>query len=214
MLPTEDWLQLLRRAAALFPQLRRVSTYAMARNVLSKSPSELKSLRDAGLALLYIGPESGDDITLKRIAKGDDAASHVEAARRAHDAGMQLSVIALLGIAMERSEEHARATGKLVTDMDPAYLSALTVTVVDGTPLHKLSRNGRFSVPAVPALLRELRTLVETARPSNALFRTNHASNHLPLAGRLPQDRERITAAIDAALSGGIPLRQEWMRGL
>lgn len=217
VMPMEHWLPILERARRLFPRLRRVSCYAMARNVLAKSDDELRQLSEAGLSLLYIGPESGDDVTLKRIAKGDDAAAHVEAATRAHAVGMQLSVIALLGIAMERSDEHARATADLVTKMDPEFFSALTVTVVEGTPLERLAKKGRFEVPAVPALLSELRTMVAEARPTNAIFRTNHASNYLPLGGRLPLDRARIVATIDAALevrSRSISLRQEWMRGL
>src|SRR5690606_22116638 len=124
-MPMDHWLPILERARRVFPRLRRVSCYAMARNVLAKTDDELATLREAGLSLLYVGPESGDDVTLKKIAKGDDAAAHVEAARRAHAAGMQLSVIALLGIAMERSDEHARATADLVTAMSPAYFSAL-----------------------------------------------------------------------------------------
>jgi radical SAM superfamily enzyme YgiQ (UPF0313 family) len=214
VLPMEHWRAILERARRLFPNLRRVSCYAMARNVNAKSADELRELRDAGLALLYIGPESGDDPTLKRIAKGDDAAAHVLAAERAHAAGMQLSVIALLGIASDRSDEHARATADLVTRMDPAFFSALTVTVVEGTPLHTLAKRGRFEVPPVPSLLRELRTMVSEARPTNAVFRTNHASNYLPLGGHLPRDRDRIVRVIDDALAGKIPLRPASHRGL
>lgn len=221
VLPMDHWLAILERAKKLFPNLRRVSCYAMARNVLAtaqrppgKTGEELATLRANGLSLLYIGPESGDDATLKKIAKGDDAEAHIEAARRAHAAGMQLSVIALLGIAMERSDEHARATADLVTKMDPEFFSALTVTVVPDTPLDRLARKGRFAVPPIPSLLGELRTMVAEARPTDAVFRTNHASNYLPLGGRLPRDRDRIVAAIDAALRGEVPLRPERARGL
>lgn len=214
VLPMDHWLPLLARARELFPMLRRVSAYAMARNVNEKSDDDLARLRDAGLSLLYIGPESGDDPTLKRIAKGDTFAGHVAAAAKAHRAGMQLSVIALLGIAMERSHEHAVETARLVTEMDPAYFSALTVTVVPGTPLATLQKRGRFEVPAIKALLGELRTMVAEARPTNAVFRTNHASNYLPLAGRLPHDAARIVATLDAALDGRIRLRPEHARGL
>jgi radical SAM superfamily enzyme YgiQ (UPF0313 family) len=210
----DHWRPILERAHARLPSLRRVSCYAMARNVVEKTDAELAELRAAGLSRLYIGPESGDDATLKRIAKGDDAAAHVEAARRARAAGMEMSVIALLGIAGERAHEHARATGELVTAMDPAYFAALTVTVVPGTPLAKLADRGKFAVPDVPDLLRELKTMVEHARPTDTMFRTNHASNYLPLGGRLPADRERIVALIDAAIDGRIPLRPERLRGL
>jgi len=214
VLDTKHWLALLDCSRRVFPNLKRTSCYAMARNVLEKTDDELRALRNAGLGRLYIGPESGDDPTLKAIAKGDDAAAHVLAAERAHAAGMELSVIALLGIAKDRSEEHARSTAELVTRMNPAFFSALTVTVVPGTPLATLTRRGRFEVPPVPALLRELRTIVDLARPTDTMFRTNHASNYLPLGGRLPRDRERIVATIDRALRGEVALRHEGMRGL
>jgi len=214
VLELDHWRAILERARRRLPRLRRVSCYAMARNVLAKSDAELTELRAAGLARLYIGPESGDDVTLKKIAKGDDAAAHVEAARKAHAAGMELSVITLLGIAGDRSEEHARATGELITAMDPEFCSALTVTIVPGTPLAKLAARDKFAVPAVPELLRELKGIVQHARPTDAMFRTNHASNYLPLGGRLPADRERIVELIDAALAGRVALRPERMRGL
>lgn len=211
----DRWLPLLEAARALFPNLRRVSCYAMAGNVLGKSDDELRQLADAGLSLLYIGPESGDDATLKRIVKGATAAEHVEAARRAHAAGMQISVIAMLGVAgVARSAEHARATAELVTAMDPEYFSALTTTVVPDTPMARLRDKGGFELPTVEQMLGELRTIVDRARPTDALFRTNHASNYLPLGGRLPRDRERIVALVDEALAGRIPLRPEGVRGL
>ena len=214
ILPMDHWRAILGRARERFPNLRRASCYAMARNVREKTDEELAELRALGLSTLYIGPESGDDVTLKKIAKGDTFEGHVEAARRAHAAGLKLSVIALLGIAPERPEEHARETARLVTEMDPEYFAALTVTVVPGTPLAKLRAKGRFEVPPIEGLLEELRVMVAEARPADALFRTNHASNYLPLGGRLPRDRERICEVIDAALRGEIRLRPERNRGL
>ncbi|MCA9605728.1 MAG: radical SAM protein [Myxococcales bacterium] len=214
ILPMDHWEPILARCRERFPRLRRVSCYAMARNVAAKTDAELRRLREQGLSILYIGPESGDDVTLKAIAKGDTFEGHVEAAKKAKAAGLELSVIALLGIAPERPVEHAEATARLVTAMDPEYFAALTVTVVPGTPLATLAKRGKFEVPAIPALLRELRTMVDQARPTDALFRTNHASNYLPLGGRLPRDRERIVSVIDAALRGEIPLRPERARGL
>ena len=98
--------------------------------------------------------------------------------------------------------------------MDPAYLSALTLTVVPETPLATLVQRGRFTLPAVPDLLRELRTFVAEASPTDAVFRTNHASNYLPLGGRLPHDRARIVALLDAAIEGNVRLRPESSRGL
>jgi len=209
------WEPILLACRRLFPRLRRVSCYAMAKNVLAKSDEELRRLRELGLALLYMGPESGDDVTLKRIAKGSTFAEHVEAARRARAAGLELSAIFLLGAGgTERSAEHAAGSAELATAMDPDYLSALTLTIVPTTPLATLAERGKFALPTVEQLLGELRTFVAGARPTNALFRTNHASNYLPLGGRLPEDRERIVDVIDRALAGTIPLRQERHRGL
>ncbi|MCB9568743.1 MAG: radical SAM protein [Myxococcales bacterium] len=214
-MPMEAWRPILAEARARLPRLRRISCYATARNILEKDEAELRELREGGLRLLYIGPESGDDVTLKRIAKGSTHDEHVEAARRAHAAGMEISVIVLLGVAgTERSAEHAAATGDLITAMDPEYVGALTTTVVPTTPLATLAGRGRFELPTIEAMLGELRTIVERAAPRDALFRTNHASNYLPLGGRLPADRGRIVGVIDAALAGAIPLRPEWSRGL
>ena len=211
----DQWEPILLALAASFPRLRRVSTYATARNLLEKSPEELKRLRELGLSLLYIGPESGDDVTLRRIAKGASAAAHIEAARKAREAGMEQSLIFLLGAGgRERSEAHARASGRLATAMDPRFLSTLTLTVIPGTPIARLEDQGRFELPDVPDLLAELRWFVEEAHPTAAIFRSNHASNHLPIGGRLPRDRAAILAAIDEALAGRLPLRPEWARGL
>jgi radical SAM superfamily enzyme YgiQ (UPF0313 family) len=211
----ELWESILDACRESFPRLRRVSAYATAMNLLRKSPQELARLRELGLTLLYIGPESGDDATLKRIAKGAGFDEHVEAARRAREAGIKLSAIFLLGAGgVERSAEHAEASARLAGAMDPRFVSLLTLTVIPGTPIARLQEKGRFELPAVEGLLREMRTFVARAEPTDAIFRTNHASNYLPLEGRLPRDRERIVATLDAALDGRIPLKPDWARGL
>ena len=98
--------------------------------------------------------------------------------------------------------------------MDPEYLSALTLMLVPATPIHRLAERGNFELPSIDALLRELRVIVAESGPSDAIFRSNHASNYLPIGGRLPRDREAILQEIDTALSGEVPCRTEWMRGL
>ena len=211
----DHWLPILKAARRGFPRLRQISCYATADNIAEKSDQELKELRENGLELLYLGPESGDPVTLKRIVKGDTYESFVKAARRAHQAGLAISVIILLGAGGEsRSEEHARASAQLVTEMDPEYLAALTLTPIPTTPLFKLIERNKFTLPDIHGLLNELRFLIEGATPTDALFRTNHASNYLALSGRLPVDRERILKTIDAALAGKVSLRPEWFRGL
>ncbi len=222
----DHWVPILEACNEAFPRLRQVSCYAMATNVLDKSAAELERLRSLGLNLLYIGPESGDETTLRRLAKqprpaGADRSEnyiyrcHVEAAQRAHDADMKLSAIFLLGAGgTERSEAHAEASARLATEMDPAYLAALTLTVTEGTPLARTRERLGWELPDTFGLLEELRTFVDGARPTHALFRTNHASNYLPIGGHLPRDRQEIVDTITLALDGAIPLRPEWSRGL
>ena len=211
----EQWEPILQALSAAFPNLRRVSCYATALNLLAKSQQELERLHDLGLKLLYIGPESGDDITLKRIAKGATSDDHVAAAAKARQAGMKLSLIFLLGAGgTERSVEHATASARLATVMDPEFLSTLTLMLIPSTPIYRLAESNRFQLPSVEGLLRELRIIVAEANPTDAIFRSNHASNYLPIGGRLPRDREAILRKIDAAFSGDAPLRAEWSRGL
>jgi radical SAM superfamily enzyme YgiQ (UPF0313 family) len=211
----DRWRAIGDACRAAFPRLRRISAYATAINLLQKSIDELEQLRKLGLSLLYLGPETGDDETFKKIAKGAGYAEHAEAAKRARAAGIDLSLIFLLGAGgVERSDTHARASAKLITEMDPAYLSLLTLTVIAGTPIAKLQERGKFQLPTVAQMLTELRTIVAECRPSKALFRTNHASNYLPLSGTLSRDRDRILAVVDQALSGDVSLRPQWARSL
>ena len=211
----EYWEAILPACRDAFPNLRRVSAYATAMNLNRKTPDELTQLRELGLGLLYIGPESGDNVTLKRIAKGADFQEHVEASKRARAAGIKLSAIFLLGAGgTERSRQHAEGSARLVTEMDPAFVSLLTLMVIPDTPIAKMQGRGKFKLPSVTGMLGELRTIVALAEPIRAIFRSNHASNYLPLGGILPRDRQRILAVVDRALGGGMGLKPEWARGL
>ncbi len=210
-----SWTQILQALKAAFPSLRRVSCYAMASNILEKSEAELAELKKQGLDLLYIGPESGDDQTLKRIAKGSTAAEHVTAAQKAKAAGMAMSVIFLLGAGgTERSSEHAAASAELASAMNPEYLAALTLSVIPDTPMARMVQKRKFELPDAMTLLQELRIFVSAAAPRDSLFRTNHASNYLAIGGRLPRDRQGIVDTIDQALAGDIALRPDYFRGL
>ena len=214
-MPMTHWRAILKLAYKLYPHLRRVSCYAMASNILDKTPAEMQELRTLGLKQLYIGPESGDDPTLKRIAKGSTAQEHVDAAKRAKEAGMKMSVIFLLGAGgVKRSPEHAKASAELASAMDPDFLSALTLTVIPDTPMARMQEKGGFVMPDKRMLLEELYTFIEHANLTRAVFRTNHASNYLPIAGTLPQDKEPMLDVIAGALEGKVGLRPEWRRGL
>ena len=128
---------------------------------------------------------------------------------------MKQSAIFLLGAGgADRSVEHATASARLATAMDPDFLSVLTLTIIDSTPIHKLAESNRVEMPSIDSLMRELRVIVAEANPTDAIFRSNHASNYLPIGGLLPRDRDAILEVIDKALVGDVPLRAESLRGL
>ena len=207
-------LDALRKA---FPLLRRISIYSNARDILAKSASDLATLREKGLELIYLGLESGCDEVLRRVNKGSTAAEMVAGVTRAKEAGMRISVIALLGLGgSELSEQHADATAKAVNAMDPHYLSMLTLMLVPGTTLERQWQTGQFQLPEPEALLGELRRVIAgTEGLTRCVFRTNHASNYVPLAGTLSRDKDRLLAVLDDALiQGRRAYRPEAWRGL
>ena len=190
---------------AAFPLLRRISVYANARDILAKSESDLALLRDRGLELVYLGLESGCDEVLRRVDKGSTAAEMVAGVLRAKEAGMRVSVIALLGLGgTELSDLHADHTARVVNAMNPQYLSMLTLMLVPGTPLHRQWQAGEFQLPDPESLLVELRRVIAgTDGLSRCVFRTNHASNYLPLAGTLSRDKQHLLEVLDTALGRG-----------
>lgn len=200
-----------------FPLLRRIGIYANARDILAKSPEDLATLRAKGLELIYLGLESGSDEVLRRVDKGATAADMVAAVIRAKEAGIRVSVIALLGLGgVDLSDQHADATAEVVNAMDPQYLSMLTLMLVPGTPLHRQWEAGEFRLPEPEELLGELRrVLAGTSGLTRCVFRTNHASNYVPLAGTLSRDKQRLLDTLDGALDRGRrAFRPEAWRGL
>lgn len=214
-LSTGRLVPVLEALGSSFPHLQRVSSYVNAVSVLRKPDADLARLRDLKLTLGYLGLETGDPETAARIVKGATVEEEVEAVRRAQAAGIKMSVMVLLGIAgRRRSLEHARATADALNRMDPRYVSCLCVTPVPGTPFFDEVVRGEVELPGPEALLDELRVLVEGLSLSGAVFRSNHASNVLPIGGRLPADQGRLLAVIDAARRGEVPLVPEEWRGL
>ena len=217
VLPAPPLVTILDALGDAFPLLRRVGIYASARDILQKSDAELSVLRQKKLQIVYLGLESGSDEVLRRVNKRDTAAEMIEAVGKAKRAGMRVSVIALLGLGgVELSTQHAAETGRVVSAMDPQYLSMLTLMLVPGTPLQRQAKDGDFRLPSPQGLLAELReVLLHTDGLSRCVFRTNHASNYLPLAGTLSRDTASLLAAIDEAQSRGpTALRPETWRGL
>ncbi|MCC7140424.1 MAG: radical SAM protein [Planctomycetes bacterium] len=214
-LATSRLVPVLDALGRAFPALARVGSYVNAISVLRKSDAELASLRERKLSIGYLGLETGDPVTAARIVKGATVEEEVEAVRRAQAAGLKMSVMVLLGVAgRARWREHAEATADALSRMDPRFVSCLCVTPVPGTPFAAEVERGDVVLPSPEETLDELRVIVERVRLSGAVFRANHASNWLPIGGRLPSDRDRLLATIDAARRGEVPLVPEEWRGL
>lgn len=215
IIPQKRLMWILDRIKEHLPWVRRVGAYANAKSIKMKTPEQLKDLKKNGLGILYLGVETGDEELLKKIRKGSSPQHLINMGRKAREAGFKLSVTVLLGIAgRKRSLEHARATGELLSGMDPNYVGALTVMLLPGTPLHEEFQNGTFEVPTEKELLLELREMIAYTNLSRGLFFSNHASNYLPIKARLPKGKQVALDQIDSALKGDIGLRPEWMRAL
>lgn len=217
ILPTDHLARILTRLRERVPTVRRVGIYGDARSILRKSAAELERLRELGLGIVYHGAESGDDEVLIRVNKGSTAAETAAAAHRLREAGLRHSVMVMLGLGGERrTREHATATARLLTEMDPPFVGALTTTVIPGTPLAEEEAAGSFRLPDPWGLLEELRVLVRDARFTRCRFHSNHASNYLPLSLNLPADRDRALASLDRVLARRDPadLVPEAFRGL
>ncbi len=217
ILSTRRLMQILEAIAEHLPWIDRVATYGDTRSVGKKSIEELTELRQAGLGIVYHGVESGDDEVLELIQKGGTRAQCIETAQKLRAADIAHSVIILLGIGGTRlSEQHAKNTASVLTEMDPPYVGALTTTVVPGTPLVELRKTGTYEMPAKFRMLEELRTIVKDSELTNCRFSTNHASNYLPMRSVLPRDKDEVLQVLDRVLEARDPrmLKPEAMRGL
>ena len=215
IIPQKRLMKILREIEDRLPWVTRVGVYANAKSIGLKSPEELAALREHGLGIAYMGLETGDDATLKAINKGVDSERMIQMGRKIRDAGVKLSITVLLGIAgRERSDIHARETGRVLSAIDPEYVGALSLMLIPGTPLYDDYRAGRFPLLGPQEMLRELRTMIAETDMTRGLFHANHASNYLPIKARMPKDKERTLELIDRALAGKVGLKPEWLRGL
>jgi radical SAM superfamily enzyme YgiQ (UPF0313 family) len=215
IIPQQRLVWILDRINEHLPRVKRIGAYANVKSIKMKSLEELKLLRQKNLGILYLGVETGDEEIRNAIRKGSTAATCIEMGRRVKEAGIQLSVTVLLGIGgREKSLRHARATGELLSAMDPDFVGALTVMLIPGTPLYRDWENGTFKLPDEAGLLHELREMISCTNLTRGYFFSNHASNYLPVKAKLPSGKQKSLDLIDAALRGEVGLKPEWMRGL
>ena len=215
IIPQKRLLKILREIEKQLPWVTRVGLYANAKALNMKTAEELMELKSHGVGIFYLGLETGDDVTLKKIRKGASSGQMIEMGIKAKQAGIKLSITVLLGIAgPQRSQIHARETGRVLSAIDPDYVGALSLMLIPGTPLYQDYQSGEFRLIEPREMLAELRTMIASTNLTRGLFHANHASNYLPIRARLPKDKEPTIRLIDAALAGEVPLKPEYLRAL
>lgn len=215
-LSTRRLLNILQAIADHLPTVRRVTSYCLPSNLKNKSVSELQELADAGLKMVYVGAESGDDQVLERVNKGETYASTLSALSKLGEAGIKRSVMILNGLGGRTlSEQHADQSAALMNATQPEFLSTLVVSFPMGDARFK-SRFKDFIALEQHGLFVELQRFISQLQLEKTVFRSDHASNYLPLKGTLGADKQRLLAQLQQAIEQPetMPLRQEWQRGL
>jgi len=217
VLPTRRLVEILGELNAAFPELQRVSSYCLPRNLAKKTVDELKQLKEAGLKILYIGMESGDDEVLQRINKGETWESTRSALLKIREAGLTSSVMVLNGLGGETlSRQHAINTATLCNETQPDYLSTLVVSFPQGEERFREGFGDDFEPLSQQGLFEEIRMFLEHLELERTVFRSDHASNYLVLKGNLGRDKQKLLDQVNLAITspGAVPLRAEWQRGL
>lgn len=208
---------ILQAIRTYLPGVQRVSSYCLPRNLKHKTVEELAELNDMGLSLFYVGCESGDDLVLERVNKGESFATSLSALQKIKAAGARSSVMILNGMGGKKySEQHAVNSARLMNAAQPEYLSTLVVSFPAGEQRYQRGFGGEFEALDQAGLFREMYWLLDELELENTIFRSDHASNYLVLKGVLGKDKPRLLQTVRSALEypGSVRLREEWMRGL
>jgi radical SAM superfamily enzyme YgiQ (UPF0313 family) len=216
-IPQDGLMRILEYLGKKLTGLERVGIYANAKDILRKDVKQLEVLRDLKLGIIYLGLESGHREVLKRIKKNATIDQMIRAARRVKESGILLSVTVLLGIGgLEYSEAHAEETGKVLSEMDPDFVGALSLMVVPGTPIEEEILSGKLVLPTPFGLIRELELMIQYGRFTKCFFASNHASNYLPLRIQMPGEKEEALRRIREVLRKKDPalLRPDFLRAL
>jgi radical SAM superfamily enzyme YgiQ (UPF0313 family) len=215
--PFDKLKEVLQYLNEKLPLVERVASYATPQDILRRSLEQLKELRGLKLSMFYMGVESGDEEVLQNVEKGVNRREMIEAGKKAKEAGITLSVTVILGLGgIEGSDRHAFETAKVLTEIDPDYVGALTLTLVPGTPLYQQWQDGKFHPISPLRSLEELKLIIENSNFTGCFFSSMHASNYISVRGRLPQDKKKMLQQLETVLATKDPslLRPEFLRGL
>lgn len=215
VLSSKRLLEICNAVNCKLPTVRRISAYALPSNINKKSIEELKALKKAGLTMLYIGIESGDDEVLNLVSKGETYESSKKAMLKLKEAGIKASVMVLTGLGGKKySNQHAVRSAELLNEIQPEFASTLVLSFHYGIDKYKEAFKGEYVEMTTNELLEELQLFMENLELQETIFRSDHASNYLVLKGRLGKDKQQFLNQIDEALTTQSNLRPEWMRGL
>lgn len=199
---TPDLIAVLDKIFELFPQVERVTTYGAAKDVLVKTPEELRLLREHGLEMVYLGAESGSDKVLTDVNKRVTAAQTVEACLKLKAAGIKTSMTLITGLGGRAdSREHAIASAKLVSQAKPEYLGLLTLSIPRNTPLEKAFKEGSFEMLTPVEFLEEQKLFLEHVDSEDTVLRSNHISNYMSLRGTLNRDRDQMISQLERGIA-------------
>ncbi len=197
VMPTQLLSETIQQIFNKNKNMERVSLYGNVGDILRKSDDDLIKLQKSGLSLVYIGFESGDNITLSRIKKGATKEETIEAMNKLKRAKIKVSGMVLLGVGgKERSFIHAYETADMLSQGDPEYVGLLSLQVRPGAPIYNEWEKGNFELPDKFQILKELEIIAENTELSNGYFFSNHISNYLPIKAVYPKDKDDTVAKI------------------
>lgn len=200
-LKTENLKVILNKIKELFPECHRVGIYSAPKDILRKSAEELKLLHDLGLSIAYLGIETGSDKILGRIKKGVTSEEIIQAGKKIMASGIKLSTTLISGLGgKENWREHALASAEVANAINPDYLALLTLLIQPGTEMYEEVQNGTLQLLTPKEVMLETEVFIKNLKVDHCIFRSNHASNYVALAGTLPQDKEQLLSIIHQAL--------------
>lgn len=215
-LATEKLMVILDKVNELFPECERVNVYGNAKDVLRKTPEELKQLHENGVKMIYIGAESGSDQVLKDVNKGSTRAQIIEAVHRIEESGIQASVTFISGLAGKAGwREHAIESGTMISEMNASYVALLTLMLDSRAPIVQKIQTGEFQLLSAEEVIAETYLMIENMNPTKTCtFRSNHASNYFSLRGNLPEDKQMLLDQLDMVMKNTGMLKHEFLRML
>jgi len=201
ILKTKDLESILKEIKKLFPECERIGIYSTPGDILRKPLEDLVKLKELGLGIIYLGIESGSDLVLSKVEKGFTREEIIKAGQKAKKSGIPLSVTLISGLGgKDNWKEHALSSADLINQINPDYVSLLTLMMEKNTDLYTKYKKGNFDILSPKEIAVETKLFLKNISLKNSVFRSNHASNYIPLKGTLNKDREKLISEIDEAL--------------